>query len=235
MANVNSNKYTVIYATVITVIVAVILSLAATSLKGLQDKNVAIATMTDILKAVSLDDAEDIEATYKKYIKGTVVDFEGNKFETNIKPLDVNVKKESKKSKEERMYPVFIYTNDKGETNYIVPVRGFGLWDAIWGYVALGSDLNTVVGVAFDHVGETPGLGAEIKDNKAWGNSFKGKTIFDKSGNYVSVGVVKGVLTDEEHQVSSISGATMTSKGVSKMLFEGLQDYLPYFNKQKAS
>jgi len=114
-------------------------------------------------------------------------------------------------------------------------MRGAGLWDEIWGYVAIEQDYRTVAGVAFDHTAETPGLGAEIKDNKIWCAQFVGKKITDDNGNFKSIGVIKGPIEEEVHQVSAISGATVTSDGVNEMLFQDIKDYLVYFNKQKNS
>ncbi len=230
MPNLNSNNYTVIYVTIMTVIVAVCLALAATGLREKQAYNVELSNKKDILKAVNLDDAPDIEATFDQSIEKLVVDVNGNVVD-GVDALKIDLKKESKKPVEERNLPVFIYNND-GNKSYILPVRGFGLWDAIWGYVALGNDLNTVQGVAFDHTAETPGLGAEIKDNPSFGKQFEGKKIFDE-GEFVSVEVTKNAITEPEHQVASISGATMTSDGVSNMLKKDLGSYLAYIKSLK--
>ena len=138
--------------------------------------------------------------------------------------------KERKVAVGDRVYPLYIYEND-GQQFYIVSVYGKGLWDAIWGNIALKSDLNTIAGVSFDHKGETPGLGAEIKDNPAFGAEFKGKTLFDGT-DFVSVAVVKG-KGKGMHEVDGISGATVTSVGVSDMIDEGMQPYLPYLENLK--
>ena len=114
-----------------------------------------------------------------------------------------------------------------GKSGYIFSVRGSGLGDAIWGNIALEEDMNTVAGVSFDHAGETPGLGAEIKDNNAWKAQFVGKKIYD-GDKYVSVYVRKGGAIDLEHEVDGLSGATVTADGVTKMLYEGLKAYEPY-------
>jgi Na+-transporting NADH:ubiquinone oxidoreductase subunit C len=107
-----------------------------------------------------------------------------------------------------------------------------GLWDKIWGTIAIQDDFNTVAGASFGHVAETPGLGAEIKDNPNFPKQFQGKTIF-KDGQYVSVGVIKGGAKDKAHEVDAISGATITSRGVNGMMVEGLKPYLPYFESLK--
>ena len=115
-----------------------------------------------------------------------------------------------------------------GKTYYVVPLWGAGLWKEIWGYVALDSDKNTIVGASFDHAGETPGLGAEI--NQSWyEDQYVGKQIME-GDNFVSVTAVKGgAAPGNAHQVDAISGGTITSDGVNNMLDERLQNYLPYF------
>lgn len=219
------------YAGAMTIIVALLLALAATGLEEKQTYNVALSNKKDILKAVKLDTVLDIEETFKSTIEQVVVNTSGEVMAGEKSALDIDVKKESKKQEQERRLPLYIYTNGEGVKSYILPVRGFGLWDEIWGYVAIEEDFNTIAGVAFDHKAETPGLGAEIKDNKAWGEQFVGKKIMEE-GTYVSVSVVKGPA-NTEHKVSGISGATMTSVGVSDMLYSDIEDYLAYFEKIK--
>ncbi len=113
----------------------------------------------------------------------------------------------------------------------MVPVRGKGLWGPIWGYMALESDLNTISGAVFDHKGETPGLGAEI--NTDWFQEpFTGKTIFDESGKFVSITVVKGGADPSDpHGVDGISGGTITSKGLEEMLADCLAGYVNHFQE----
>ncbi len=232
MPNVNTNSYHFVYIGLVTIVVAVSLSLAATGLKEKQDANVALATKTDILKAVNIIGDENIGSVYDESITELVVDYQGNEIKgTDISVLDIDVRKESKKPVEDRKLPLFIYKAKDGTRSYIMPVRGFGLWDEIWGYVAIAGDKNTIVGVAFDHAGETPGLGAEIKDDPNFGQQFVGKKINDKAGIYTSVSVVKGNPSDPDHEVRSISGATITSNGVSDMLKEDIKDYMAYLEK----
>ncbi len=146
---------------------------------------------------------------------------------------DIDMKKERKKNATDRVYPLFVYEYE-GDNYYIVSVRGNGLWDEIWGNIAFKEDLNTIVGASFDHQGETPGLGAEIKDNPSFPKKFEGTKIFDEE-EYVSVKVVKGTIQNPDHQVDGVSGATVTMDGVSEMLYRGIANYLPYFDKIKSS
>jgi Na+-transporting NADH:ubiquinone oxidoreductase subunit C len=143
----------------------------------------------------------------------------------------VDMAKERKRPEAERLLPLFIY-DDEGKKYYIVSVRGSGLWDEIWGNIALEDDYNTIAGTAFDHKGETPGLGAEIKDNPGFPAQFIGKKIYSPDGTYTSIVVMKAGAMNPRYQVDGISGATITGNGVSEMLYRGIKYYLPYFNKQ---
>ena len=129
--------------------------------------------------------------------------------------------------------PLYI-SNIDGSEKYIIPLRGTGLWGPIWGYISLENDMNTVYGAVFDHKAETPGLGAEI-NRDFFEKPFNGKRIFDLQGDFVSIAVVKGGAKENDyHGVDGISGGTITSDGVTAMLKERLDKYLPYFeNKMK--
>jgi Na+-transporting NADH:ubiquinone oxidoreductase subunit C len=142
----------------------------------------------------------------------------------------VDMSKEKKKAEEERKFPLYVYDSPEGKL-YLLSVRGSGLWDEIWGTVALKPDLNTIAGVAFDHKAETPGLGAEIKDNPAFPEQFKGKELYNKEGEYVAVNIRKGGVRDKAHDIDVISGATVTSVGVEEMLYKGIKSYQPYLSK----
>ncbi|MCB0597465.1 MAG: NADH:ubiquinone reductase (Na(+)-transporting) subunit C, partial [Phaeodactylibacter sp.] len=133
----------------------------------------------------------------------------------------------------ERRLPLYIYEHN-GEKFYILSVRGNGLWDEIWGNIALKSDGNTIAGAAFDHKGETPGLGAEIKDNPSFPAQFEGKKIYE-DGQFVSVKVRKGGAKNKEHEVDAISGATVTSDGVTEMLYRGIEYYQPFLKEVRQS
>ena len=223
-----------------TSIVALVLSLMSTGLKDIHEKNAAVFNKRSILSSISNHLGQDLNSMtddqvlelFDTKIQQIAVDSKGNIVE-GVKPEKIKLSDEMKKPESERVEPVYIYTADDGKKYYIFAVRGKGLWDAIWGSVAVESDLNTVAGVAFDHKGETPGLGAEIKDNPGFGKQFVGKKLFKKDGEFTSVAVVKGGVKDPEHQVDAISGATITSVGVSDMMIKGMNFYKPYFEKHK--
>jgi len=161
-----------------------------------------------------------------------VLNKKGEPITNDINAFDIDLKKELDKAKtgeaDKQLFPLFVFNKD-GNLYYIIPVRGKGLWGPIWGYVALEGDMNTVHGASFGHKGETPGLGAEI-ETEEFQKQFVGKKIFDESGNFVSIKVVKGGAAPEDtHGVDAVSGGTITSNGVTEMLKRTLGSYISYF------
>lgn len=240
MANKESNSYIFMYSTILVVVAAAVLAVAAVGLRPFQKKNQEIEKMQQLLTAVGIEnDVKNAEELYKKYFvqeltvnkKGEVIStYENETLKGEVRPFNVELSKELAKG-EEAMLPIFI-CNQEGKTVYVVPVHGKGLYDAIWGNVAIEEDLNTVRGVLFDHKGETPGLGAEIT-NPAFPAQFKGKKIFEN--DEVKLAVVKGQKTEEEkqYQADAVTGATNTSNGVSNMLKDCLSNYIEYFKTLK--
>ena len=235
-----SNTYIFVFSVIMVTIVAVLLSFVSTQLKPLQEMNIQIEKKQDVLRSVGKaekvaevsDKNSYINEEFGKFItESYVVDFTGNMVETDAFEVMLGLNAEIRKPQEERNYPVFVYADDQGEKKYVVPVRGKGLWGPIWGYVALDSDLNTIYGAVFDHKAETPGLGAEI--NTGWFQEpFTGKTIFNESGEFVSVEVVKGGADpSSSHQVDAISGGTITSKALEEMLLDCLTGYVAHFEE----
>lgn len=234
----HSNMYIFVYSAVLVVVVAALLSLTATVLQPFQDKNKEIEKKQDILKSVGIiSDAKEAEALYAQYIASSYVIKNGKQVDGDA--FSVNLKNELAKPLSERVLP--IYKAQKNDSTFIVmPLYGKGLWGPIWGYISILEESNgaqkvykTVYGATFDHAGETPGLGAEIS-TLAFQSPFKGKTIFDESGKFVSVSVLKGnTSSTNPHAVDAISGGTITSKGVSAMLYDcmdGYQSYLKSLN-----
>lgn len=234
-----SNRYVTIYTLIMTLVVSVVLAFAVTGLKPFHDAAEAIYKKRDILSAIEsqlpkkLKDMSDEEvlSLFDSKVEQVVINAEGESLQ-GISAEKVDMASEEKKPENERKYPLYIYQSEQGKI-YLTSVRGNGLWDKIWAYVAIKEDLNTIVGTAFGHVGETPGLGAEIKDNPGFPRQFEGKQILNDQGDYVSVKVVKGGVKDPLHEVDAISGATITSVGVSEMMVRGLEVYLPYLQAQK--
>lgn len=196
------------------------------------NKRAILASVGDYLnKPLNSMSDEEVLQVFNTQIEQKVLDMKGNEVE-NVKADDVDLARERKKPESERQLPLYIFNSDKGKF-YILSVRGSGLWDEIWGTVALKEDLVTVAGAAFDHKGETPGLGAEIKDNPAFAAQFENKKIYDNSGAYTAVVVRKGGAQNPEYEVDGISGATVTSDGVTEMLNRGIKYYQPYLQKLK--
>ncbi len=234
--NKNSNVYIIVYAAVMVVVVALVLSFAALELQPLQRANAETEMKGAILQSVGLggeiakvkDKVSYTNELYSRYIVDAfAVDAAGEKVAgADAFALLGELQSEYEKPAAQRVLPVFVSRDDAGETRYIVPLRGSGLWGAIWGYLALKEDWNTIAGAVFDHQGETPGLGAEIA-TPAFGSQFEGKTIFS-DGKFSSVAVAKNASDDA---VDAISGGTITSRGVEAMLRENLEGYLPYIEK----
>ena len=218
-----------------TLIVAISLAFVSTGLKTRQDDNQRLAAKIDILKAVGYTDLvkADADNIFNERVESLVLNAEMKPEETAVEAVDIDMFKETKLPEDEQRYPLYVYRHD-GEVKYIIPMYGNGLWDKIWGYVALQEDMQTVVGISMDHKAETPGLGAEIKDNPSKYNApFVGKSIYNKQGQYVSIAMKKGKLDDPDHQIDAITGATITSDGVTEMLYEDIKAYIPYFTQLK--
>jgi Na+-transporting NADH:ubiquinone oxidoreductase subunit C len=235
-----SNKYIIIYAAILTVVCGGILAVASEGLKEKQQYNIDMEQKRNILSTViTLNDSTDVNALYEKRVRAFVVDAEGNVKEGML-PKDVNLAAEYKKPTDQRILPVYEFKNesDSTRTDYVVlPVYGFGLWNNIWGFVALKSDFNTIQGVRFQHAGETPGLGARIETDEDVPGRYQGKTIYD-GDKLVSVTMMKGEgndYSDNPHRVDGLSGATLTAKGVNNMLVDYFKAYENYMKKKKST
>lgn len=230
--NKESNIYTFIFATIMVVVVAVLLSFTAITLKPIQQKNIEIEKKQNILSSVNVPNTvANAEKQYENVIvKSLIVNINGDAVEGDA--FNINLQKEMAKPVKERQLPLLKAQLDDGNTYYIIPLRGKGLWGPVWGYLSIEKDLKTIYGITFDHEAETPGLGAEIS-KLPFQEQFQGKLIFDESGNFTSITVEKAVKNLNEHQVDAISGGTITSKGVESMLNDCLSEYLEYFKTIK--
>ena len=230
--NRDSNAYTFIFATLMVLVVASALAFTASSLKDLQASNVRKEKMQNILATIGVEtDREQAETLYNQYITGELSLTSDGGYDEKVSAFEINLNNELKKPVNEQRFPLYEASVD-GEKYYIVPLRGAGLWNAIWGYIALEEDKNTIKGAVFDHIGETAGLGAEI--TQEWfQNRFLGEKVFDENGNLVGINVSKTNndpkdLDKDDHEVDAISGATITVDGVTNMILERLNHYLPY-------
>lgn len=236
-----------LYVLAMTTITALILSLLYTSLNPMFEANKAEAKKEAILscipdETINLEDPSSVEAAYEK-VNLYAVTSEGEKFtKDDLEKIneitaggakkynnlaEIDLANEEKRPKDQRLYPVYEYKS-ADKTYYVVAIRGNGLWDKIWGYIALEEDLNTIAGIYFDHKNETPGLGAEIKDNKDFKAQFIGKKIFE--GENVALTVLKRPK-EGEHYVTGISGATITCDGVTAMFAKGMSQYEMHFEE----
>lgn len=195
--NTNSNVYTIVYATIVVIIVAVLLALVSQVLSPRQAANVKLDQQKQMLVALNQELGADPAALYESLVRDTI-DRE------NAKP------------------GIFRFEVD-GQTKYVLRLHGAGLWGGIGGYIALDEDKNTIFGINFNHESETPGLGALIVE-EPFRSQFIGKHIRNAEGDIVSVVVLKkgNQAENGEEQVDAVSGATITSTGVSDMLKENL-------------
>ena len=206
--NTNNNVYIIAYSCVMVVIVAFLLAFVSSTLKPRQNVNVALDKKKQILAALNIRDLNDQES-------------EAKYAEVVLKDEAFKLNSADYKAGNYKIYECQV----NGEKKYVVPVYGMGLWGAIWGYVAVNEAGNTIYGAYFNHDSETAGLGAEIKDSKAWQDKFIGKKIYGADGNPALKVVKSSELKNPENEVDGITGATLTSNGVSDMLQDGFKKY----------
>lgn len=227
--NTNSNSYTIIYSIIIVVLVAFLLAFVFQALKPMQDANVALDKKKQILNSLNIRDLnnEDAAAKYQEVVLADeIIDEQGNVLEKGEQGGENNGFKLNSADFKNGKLALFVCKVD-GQTKYVIPVYGMGLWGAINGYIAINADKSTVFGTYFDHDSETAGLGAEIKDNRAWQNQFQGKKLFAQDPNKIALSVSKKV-EDPSTQVDGITGATLTSNGVTEMLQTCLGAYMNF-------
>lgn len=227
----DKNSYIIAYSCAMVVIVAFLLAFVSSTLKPMQDENVKLDKKKQILAALNIRGLSDEESA-KKYKEVVIMDDElqidGDVVHVKSKTCqssgeDLGFKLNSADYKNNKV--ALFYCNINGETKYVVPVYGMGLWGPIWGYVAVNEDGKTIYGAYFNHEGETAGLGAEIKDSKAWQDKFVGKTIYDSEGTPIIKVLKPSEVKDKTCEVDAVTGATLTSNGVSDMLQEGFAKY----------
>lgn len=228
--NTNSNTYTIVYASVMVVIVAFLLAFVSSSLKDKQNENVELDKKKQILSALNVDiKGADVAQLYSEIVKQEPLLSADGSIKAEAGAFAIDSKVENAKPLAERNLPLFI-CQVEGATKYVLPVYGAGLWGPIWGYVALNDDKSTIFGVYFSHAGETPGLGAEIT-SVPFKSQFPGKQIA-KEGEFTSVAIVKPGNSEEGRDyVNGISGGTITSQGVDAMLNDGLGQYVNFLKQ----
>ena len=214
--NTNNNAYIIAYSCAMVIIVAFLLAFVSSALKERQDSNVKLDKQKQILAALNIRDLSDAEseAKYKEVVLSDEATRANNEAAFQLNSADY-------KAGNYKVYECQV----GGEKKYVVPVYGMGLWGAIWGYVAVNADGNTIYGAYFNHDSETAGLGAEIKDSKVWQDKFVGKKIYGADGNAALKVVKSSELKNPDNEVDGITGATLTSNGVSDMLQDGFKKY----------
>lgn len=221
--NTNGNAYTIIYASVMVIIVAFLLAFVASALKPTQDANVEKDKKSQILAALNIRDIEDVEGKYAEVIKKDAI--YGADITNGAKAETGGFAVENKNITPDNR-PLYIAEVD-GETKMVVPVKGAGLWGGLWGYIAVNADGETVYGTYFSHESETAGLGARIAE-QWFQDSFKGKKIFAEGSEDIALSVVKkgkeGTLSPDNY-VDGVTGATLTSDGVNNMIKDCLGMY----------
>lgn len=234
--NTNSNSYTIIYASVMVVIVAFLLAFVSSALKPTQDKNIEMDKKKQILAALNVrDKSMNVEEMYDKYVIADIIVRADGSVVNEGKDKDRAGFKVENKNIDDNTLPVYICkVNDA--VKYVIPMTGRGLWGGLWGYMAVNDDFATVYGAYFSHESETAGLGALIAEEK-FQDLFKGKSIFsDASAEEVALTVVKHgqVEPDKQNcQVDGLTGATLTSVGVADMVNKGLGKYTGFFKANK--
>lgn len=231
----NSNTYTIIYSAVLVVIVAFLLAFVNQALKSKQDANVALDQQKQILYALNqnrnMNNDEAKQLYGKLVLADDIIDAQGVTVKAGTEGgTDNGFKLNSKDAKEGKL--ALYRCRVDGEDKYVIPVYGNGLWGPISGYIAVNGDKTTIFGVYFNHESETAGLGAEIKDNASWQAMFKGKSLFGQSRDKIVLAVTKKI-EDPNTQVDAVTGATLTSNGVTEMFQSdkgGLQPYVRFFN-----
>ena len=231
--NTNSNTYTIIYSSIIVVVVAFLMAFVFQALKPAQDANVALDKKKQILAALNIRDLTDEQAAaeYAKDITAyKIIDATGKTVSKGSEGGEESGFKLNSADYKAGKLALFV-CKVNGETKYVMPVYGMGLWGPIWGYIAVNADKTTVFGAYFNHESETAGLGAEIKDNAAWQEQFKGKKIFKNGSDNVALSVLKkSDVKDPTTQCDGVTGATLTSNGVSAMLKDCLSKYKTFLN-----
>lgn len=247
--NTNSNVYTVIYTTVIVVIVAAVLAFVAMTLKPKQDANVKAETVSQMLAAAQYASKDDLTALgnarilekYSENIKSAfLINAAGEKvgeLETAAGSIELadNLKEQNYTIKDGKdlALPVYLFDKD-GADVYVIPVYGAGLWGPVWGYVAFNSDCTRIVGAYFDHSGETPGLGAKIKDEPSFREQFVGKSVALDGEKLFEI-VKGGAPAGQANAVDAIAGATMTCKGLDAAINVWFAAYKPFLAAQMAA
>jgi Na+-transporting NADH:ubiquinone oxidoreductase subunit C len=230
----HSNRYTILFALLVCVTCSVVLALTAGGLKPVIQRNEAVDIRRNILRALDIHDGrkrieiEELNDLYDRHVREFFVDQQGRILDETSTDLPGE-------TPDSDVFPVFARVDNSAVTGYGIPISGAGLWSTLYGYIAIESDGETVMGITFYSHGETPGLGGEV-DSRWFTENFIGKKIFDNDGVLRSITVAKGAIPldtperQRRHMVDGISGATMTGNGINDFLKRDLQRYEPFLH-----
>ena len=254
MSNNDSIKKTIIVTVLLCIVCSVIVSAAAVLLRPAQIANKSLDFERNILSAAGLlEPGKNVDAIFNERVVTRVVDLKTGKFTDAVDPVSYDQRRASKdpslstnlsadediaKISRREDYSVVYLIQDENEQlqKIILPVKGYGLWSTLYGFLALEADANTVVGLVFYEHAETPGLGGEV-DNPVWKAKWVGKEVYDEGD--VAISIIKGSVdpssSNAVHQVDGLSGATLTSRGVHNLLHFWLGDngYKPFLTNLK--
>lgn len=237
---------------------AILVASAAVSLRNLQEKNKAADKIKNILQAGQLyEHDKNVLDIYTKKIEPILIELATGRqvpeksFTELLNPDTFDIKTISRHTslgesvpsatdiagiKQRPKYMVVYLVKKNNHTDKIIlPFYGKGLWSTIYGFLALSSDMKTITGITFYQHGETPGLGGEI-DNPHWKASWQGKAAFNENGEVI-ISIIKGHVLpnrpESNHQIDGLSGATLTGRGVDRMIryWLGKEGYGPFLNK----
>lgn len=261
----DSTAYTLIVAAVLCVVCSLLVSGAAVGLRSRQQANQLLDKRKNVLIAAGLIEKggasdEKVQQIFKNRLESKLIDLaSGEPVDPSAVDFDVDAFDpiEAARSAEygvgitaeqdiagikrrAKYAMVYIVNDDSGKLSQLVlPIYGKGLWSTMYGFLALDADLNTVTGITFYDHGETPGLGGEI-ENPRWQASWDGKQVYDQEGD-VELSVVKGSAAvegeDAAYEIDGLSGATITSRGVSEMIhyWLGPNGFKPYLDRLRGS
>lgn len=235
--NKDSNIYTVIFAVILVFLVGFFLVCVSEFLKPIINQNIILEKKQSLLNCLGIKNKfESIDRLYKKHIiKELAINYKGEIILEGKQAFNIDLIKEIKRPLKDQYFPLYIAKNEKNEKLHIIPLIGEGLWDIIWGYVSLDKNL-IIKGISLDHKGETPGLGAEITKDYFQSN-FIGEKILNKKNIFVGIDIIKNNndpknKNKSDNKIDAISGATITSNGVSNMIKNRLILYISYLNKK---
>jgi len=251
----DSKKKTVFVALATCLVCSVLVSAAAVALKPMQEANKAYDKKRNILQIAGLmEEGKSVDELFKQ-IEPRVVDIATGEYVSDIDATTYDQRQASNDPKQNvlvaaeddiagikrhaKYASVYLVKDGDAVKSYILPIKGYGLWSTLHGFLALESDIKTVVGLGFYEHAETPGLGGEV-DNPSWKAKWVGKEIYG-ADNQILISVAKGAVDPASktaiNQVDGLSGATLTSRGVENMLhfWLGDQGFAPYLDKVRAT